>query len=95
MATGWSWPEDVWRDQHPLIGRQAKFTVVYFMSHLISLKVVVDIVEKGFDAGVRMGESLHRDMVAVPLGGPITVGEDRMIFSLPAGSRKIEPATLP
>jgi DNA-binding transcriptional LysR family regulator len=33
----------------------------------------VDIVEKGFDAGVRMGESLHRDMVAVPLGGPITV----------------------
>jgi len=33
----------------------------------------VDIVEKGFDAGVRMGESLQRDMVAVPLGGPITV----------------------
>jgi DNA-binding transcriptional LysR family regulator len=33
----------------------------------------VDIVEKGFDAGVRMGESLHRDMVAVPLGGPLTV----------------------
>ena len=33
----------------------------------------MDIVEKGFDAGVRIGESLHRDMVAVPLGGPITV----------------------
>lgn len=33
----------------------------------------VDIVEQGFDAGVRMGESLHRDMVAVPLGGPIAV----------------------
>lgn len=33
----------------------------------------VDIVERGFDAGVRMGESLHRDMVAIPLGGPITV----------------------
>src|SRR4051812_18592786 len=33
----------------------------------------VDIVERGFDAGVRMGESLHRDMVAVPLGGPLTV----------------------
>lgn len=33
----------------------------------------VDIVEKGFDAGVRMGESLHRDMIAVPLGGPVTV----------------------
>ena len=33
----------------------------------------VDIVERGFDAGVRMGESVHRDMVAVPLGGPITI----------------------
>jgi DNA-binding transcriptional LysR family regulator len=33
----------------------------------------VDIVERGFDAGVRIGESLDRDMVAVPLGGPITV----------------------
>jgi len=33
----------------------------------------VDIVAKGFDAGVRLGESVHRDMVAVPLGGPVTV----------------------
>jgi DNA-binding transcriptional LysR family regulator len=33
----------------------------------------VDIVERGFDAGVRMGESLHRDMVGIPLGGPVTV----------------------
>src|ERR1700692_3610732 len=33
----------------------------------------VDIVEKGFDAGVRMGESVDRDMVAVPLGGPLCV----------------------
>jgi DNA-binding transcriptional LysR family regulator len=33
----------------------------------------VDIVEKGLDAGLRMGESLHRDMVAVPLGGPVKV----------------------
>ncbi|MGH8689108.1 MAG: LysR family transcriptional regulator [Burkholderiales bacterium] len=33
----------------------------------------VDIVEKGFDAGVRIGESVQRDMVAVPLGGPLTV----------------------
>lgn len=32
----------------------------------------VDIVDRGFDAGVRMGESLHKDMVAIPLGGPIT-----------------------
>lgn len=32
----------------------------------------VDIVERGFDAGIRMGESVHRDMVAFPLGGPVT-----------------------
>jgi DNA-binding transcriptional LysR family regulator len=33
----------------------------------------VDIVEKGFDAGIRTGESVQKDMVAVPLGGPIAV----------------------
>jgi DNA-binding transcriptional LysR family regulator len=31
---------------------------------------LVDIVAKGFDAGVRWGESLAQDMVAVPLGPP-------------------------
>ena len=33
----------------------------------------VDIVERGFDAGIRMGESVQKDMVAVPLGGPVSV----------------------
>lgn len=33
----------------------------------------VDIVERGFDAGIRLGESVQRDMIAVPLGGPISV----------------------
>jgi len=33
----------------------------------------IDIVERGFDAGIRMGESVQKDMVAVPIGGPITV----------------------
>ena len=33
----------------------------------------VDIVERGLDAGVRMGESVQKDMVAIPIGGPITV----------------------
>src|SRR5438270_351975 len=33
----------------------------------------VDIVERGFDAGIRMGESVQKDMVAIPLGGPVTV----------------------
>ncbi|MBP0496494.1 LysR family transcriptional regulator [Pararoseomonas indoligenes] len=38
---------------------------------LISDAARVDIVEHGFDAGVRFGEDLARDMVAVPLGGPV------------------------
>lgn len=33
----------------------------------------VDIVDRGFDAGVRLGESVQKDMVAVPLGGPVSV----------------------
>ncbi|MCR0984622.1 LysR family transcriptional regulator [Roseomonas populi] len=38
---------------------------------LISDAARVDIVEHGFDAGVRFGEDLARDMIAVPLGGPL------------------------
>lgn len=30
---------------------------------------LVDIVAEGFDAGIRLGESVPRDMIAVPLGG--------------------------
>ncbi len=45
----------------------------YVQLELTTDEGFVDIVERGFDAGVRMGESLHRDMVAVPLGGPVTV----------------------
>lgn len=33
----------------------------------------VDIVERGFDVGVRLGESVQKDMIAVPLGDPIKV----------------------
>lgn len=33
----------------------------------------VDIVERGFDAGVRLGESVQKDMIAVPLGPPIKI----------------------
>ncbi|MEI2416843.1 LysR family transcriptional regulator [Orrella sp. JC864] len=32
---------------------------------------LVDIVAEGFDAGVRLGEALQQDMIAVPVGGPI------------------------
>ncbi|MBR0645328.1 LysR family transcriptional regulator [Plastoroseomonas hellenica] len=42
----------------------------------ISLEIIadaafVDIVESGFDAGVRFGEELARDMIAMPLGPPL------------------------
>ncbi|MEI5665273.1 LysR family transcriptional regulator [Bosea sp. CCNWLW174] len=32
---------------------------------------LIDIVADGFDAGIRLGESLDRDMVAIRLGGPL------------------------
>ncbi|MCX4160085.1 MULTISPECIES: LysR family transcriptional regulator [Paraburkholderia] len=32
---------------------------------------LVDIVEEGFDAGVRLGEALHKDMIAVRVGGDV------------------------
>ena len=47
----------------------------------------VDIVERGFDAGIRMGESVQQDMVAVPLGGPVTmavVGSPEYLKRVPA-----------
>jgi DNA-binding transcriptional LysR family regulator len=30
-----------------------------------------DLVAEGFDAGIRLGERLQRDMVAMPIGGPL------------------------
>lgn len=35
---------------------------------LVSDAAVIDIVERGFDAGVRFGRQLAQDMIAVPLG---------------------------
>jgi len=31
---------------------------------------LTDLIAEGFDAGIRLGERLQRDMVALPLGGP-------------------------
>ena len=45
----------------------------YVQLELTNDEGFIDIVEKGFDAGVRFGESVHRDMVAIPLGGPVEV----------------------
>ena len=38
---------------------------------LISDAALVDIVAQGFDAGVRFGQHLAQDMIAVPLGKPL------------------------
>lgn len=37
---------------------------------IVTQTSLIDIVEAGFDAGVRWGENLAQDMIAVPLGGP-------------------------
>jgi DNA-binding transcriptional LysR family regulator len=38
---------------------------------LITDAAVIDIVESGFDAGVRFGKQIAKDMIAVPLGPPL------------------------
>ena len=38
---------------------------------IVSDAAIVDIVEQGFDAGVRFGQQLAQDMIAVPLGPPL------------------------
>ncbi|MFZ6777164.1 LysR family transcriptional regulator [Undibacterium sp. Ji83W] len=35
---------------------------------IVSSDALIDIVEQGFDAGLRFGESLQQDMVAIPVG---------------------------
>lgn len=38
---------------------------------IISDAAIVDIVSRGFDAGVRFGQQVEKDMIAVPLGPPL------------------------
>lgn len=38
---------------------------------IVSDAAIVNIVEQGFDAGVRFGRHLEQDMIAVPLGRPL------------------------
>ena len=49
-------------DRYPGIGLELNFDDGF-----------VDIVERGLDAGIRLGESVARDMVSVPLGPPESV----------------------
>lgn len=48
------------------LGRHARVTVEVAVDDRF-----VDIVRGGFDAGVRLGEAVPADMIAVPLSGPI------------------------
>jgi DNA-binding transcriptional LysR family regulator len=57
---------------------------------IISETGFVDIVAAGFDAGVRWGESLAQDMVAVPISGPqryVLVGAPKLIAEVGAPQR--------
>lgn len=38
---------------------------------IVSDAAIIDIVEQGFDAGVRFGNQLAQDMIAMPLGGAL------------------------
>ncbi|WP_020656822.1 LysR family transcriptional regulator [Massilia niastensis] len=59
---------------------------------------LVDIVAGGFDAGVRLGERLEADMVAVPVGPPmrsIVVASPELLARIPAPRSPQDLTTLP
>lgn len=55
---------------------------------------LVDIVAEGFDAGVRFGQQLARDMVAVPLGPPVAMAAVAAPDYLARHGAPERPATL-
>ena len=60
---------------------------------IISESGFVDIVAAGFDAGVRWGESLAQDMVAVPISGPqryVLVGSPELIARVGAPETPVD-----
>lgn len=76
--------------------------VMHFLATHPGMKVdlvtddsLVDIVATGFDAGVRFGESLQQDMVAIALGGPqrfIVVASPEYVAAhgVPQGPRDLQ-----
>ena len=57
---------------------------------LVSEGRLVDIVQDGFDAGIRLAEAVPQDMIAVPVGGPVRF----LAVASPAYlSRRAPPAT--
>ena len=57
---------------------------------IISDAAIVDIVERGFDAGVRFGKQVAKDMIAVPLGPSLRYA---IVASPDYLRRRDEPAT--
>ena len=65
---------------------------------IISESGFVDIVAAGFDAGVRWGESLAQDMVAVPISGPqryVLVASPELVARVGAPERPQDLLTRP
>ncbi|MDB6166972.1 MAG: putative transcriptional regulatory proteinLysR family [Lacunisphaera sp.] len=52
---------------------------------------LVDVVKQGFDAGVRLAESVPQDMVAIPVGGDVRF----VAVASPAYLKKREPPVAP
>ncbi|OCC04141.1 transcriptional regulator [Labrys sp. WJW] len=59
--------------QHVLLPLALRFMRRYpaVSVEILAQDAFTDIVASGFDAGIRFGESLQQDMIAVPLGGPL------------------------
>jgi DNA-binding transcriptional LysR family regulator len=65
---------------------------------IVGQTAFVDIVAEGFDAGVRWGESLAQDMVAVSISGPqryVLVGSPELIARVGAPERPEDLLTRP
>ena len=61
---------------------------------IISDAAIIDIVEQGFDAGVRFGQQLAKDMIAVPLGKPLRYAIVASPRYLAARGRPASPSEL-
>src|SRR5580704_13419495 len=58
----------------------------------------VDVVTGGFDAGIRLTEDVPRDMIAVPMGGPLrfaVVGAPELFRGKPRPVKPVDLASFP
>ena len=76
---------------HVLLPRLREFSERY---PDISLEIsadngFVDIIQDGFDAGIRLRSDVPRDMVAVPISPPVHVAFRATVFSVGSSCRKV------